>query len=84
MVMRSASRTARKLTFLFGIFLLPSCHYIGKLGKCQREVAVFCVNLPVRRVFPIEALSSITRTVNFGLVADEAPMGFGNAVQLMH
>ena len=59
MVMRSASKTARKLTFRFGIF---------------------CVDLPVRRVFPIEALSSVARAINFGLVADEAPRGFGDTV----
>lgn len=38
----------------------------------------------MRCVFPIEALASITRAVNFGLVADEAPMGFRDTVQRMH
>ena len=51
----------------------------------SRVQAVFCVNLPaVRRIFPIEALSSVSYAVNFGLVADEASMEFGDTVQLMH
>ncbi len=48
--------------------------------------AVFWVGLPaaVRCIFPIKALPSITRAVNLGLVADEAPMSFGNTVQLVY
>lgn len=43
----------------------------------------FFVDLPVWRVFPIETLPSITCTVNFGLVADEAPLRIGDTVQFV-
>ena len=43
----------------------------------------FSAELPVRRIFPIEALSPVKCAINFGLVADEAPMRLGNTVQFM-
>lgn len=70
MVMRSASKTARKLTF----------GEVCGFPKLALRKVFGILNLPVRRIFPIETLSSITRAVNFGLVADEAPMGFGDTM----
>ena len=55
----------------------------SKIGPCLYSICVSFVLFPVRSVFPIEALSSITRAVNFGLMADQAPMGFGDTVQFM-
>ena len=93
--MRSASRTARKLTFLFGIFSFPPALYraVSKLSaggflpfsriNCLGVPDFFYLRLPVRVVVPIDTLLSVGYAVNLGLMADETSMKISDPVKFM-
>ena len=87
MVMRSASKTARKLTFGeacgFPKLVLRKLFGIFKRGTALSHGDKILVPFSMQRIFPIKALASVRCAVNFGMVADETSLEIGNTVQLV-